>query len=466
MDLSKATSSSCPETLGLPDFHVCLLDKENQGQPSRGDRGGRGYGAYRGVRGRGGKGHNHLGHFDEGTNPSAPQRPAKSWAEVANMPSRSLIKLKYIPPLPSENPNVVELPPRSGDLGRWETCLVGYFLDKKLPYNYVKNSVSNQWKNMGLNDVSANGEGFMFFFFDNADACASVLEGGPQYVGNQLLLLKKWKRMMKLTKEYVAQIPVWLKLFNVPMEYWDFEGLSRIASHIGVPFFMDHLTSSGTKISFARVCVEVNVDSTLPQSFFVKYEDEVVEIRVEYEGIPAKCEHCKAFGHDTKKCITNQVAKLVQLQKEIGNEQDDGWKTVKTKGKKQIKVPEGIDSDAVQQDLPIHSSLPPLSTTTVEVSQHILPTRRESLIPGVNQEDSLKDLHDELLGQAQVLSPKANQIIEKVDREVLAVKTPLVNVDIALEEGIQNVTPTDSGSKKQKAAGKASGSQRKKNRLR
>lgn len=115
MDLSKATSSSCPETLGLPDFHVCLLDKENQGQPSRGDRGGRGYGAYRGGRGRGGRGHNHLGHFDEGTNSSAPQWPAKSWAEVANMPSRSLIKL--IPPLPSENPNVVELPPRSGDLG-------------------------------------------------------------------------------------------------------------------------------------------------------------------------------------------------------------------------------------------------------------------------------------------------------------------------------------------------------------
>lgn len=168
------------------------------------------------------------------------------------------------------------------------------------------------------------------------------------------------------------------------MEYWDFEGLSRIASHIGVPLFMDHLTSSSTRISFARVCVEVNVDSALPQSFFVKYEDEVVEIRVEYQGIPAKCEHCKAFGHDTKKCITNQVAKLVQLQKETDNEQDDGWKTVKTKGKKQIEVLEGIDSNAVQQDLPIHSSLPPLSTTTVEVSQRILPTRRESLIPGVN----------------------------------------------------------------------------------
>lgn len=85
----------------------------------------------------------------------------------------------------------MELPPRKEDLGKWESCLVGYFLDKKLPYNYVKNSVSSQWKHMGLSEVLANGEGFMFFCFDNADSCERVLEGGPWYVGNQLLLLKR-----------------------------------------------------------------------------------------------------------------------------------------------------------------------------------------------------------------------------------------------------------------------------------
>lgn len=131
------------------------------------------------------------------------------------------------------------------------------------------------------------GKAECFSFFDNTDSCDSVLEGGPWYVGNQLLLLKRWKRTMKLTKESVSQIPIWVKLFNVPMEYWDFEGLSRIASFIGTPLFMDHLTSSGTRISFAKVCVEVSVESVIPESFFVKCGDEAVEIRVEYQGIPA-----------------------------------------------------------------------------------------------------------------------------------------------------------------------------------
>lgn len=137
-----------------------MVDDEVQVQPTRRDRGGRGHGAYRGGRGREGRGN--LG--EGGRNPNVASLP-KTWAEVVNIPSRSPVKLRYIPLIPSENPNVVELPPRNEDLGKWESRLVGYFLDRKLPYNYVKNSVSNQWKNMGLNEVSANGEGFMFFFF-------------------------------------------------------------------------------------------------------------------------------------------------------------------------------------------------------------------------------------------------------------------------------------------------------------
>lgn len=140
------------------------------------------------------------------------------------------------------------------------------------------------------------------------------------------------------------------KLFNVPMEYWDFEGLSRIASKIGISLFMDHLTSTGTRVSFARVCVEVNVESALPQNFLVRCDDEVVEIRVEYQGIPAKCEHCKVFGHDTKKCIANQVAHLVQMQQKAENLQEDDWQAVKAKGKK--KIGETLVIDPNQQDLP------------------------------------------------------------------------------------------------------------------
>ena len=80
------------------------------------------------------------------------------------------------------------------------------------------------------------------------------------------------------------------------MEYWDDKGLSRIASKIGVPLFMDYLTSSSNRISFARVCLELNVDSELPQHFFVRCEEEVVEIKVEYQGIPTSANTVKSLA--------------------------------------------------------------------------------------------------------------------------------------------------------------------------
>lgn len=272
-------------------------------------------------------------------------------------------------------------------------------------------------------------------------------------MGNQLLLLKRWKRMMKLTKEYVSQIPMWVKLFHVPMEYWDFEGLSRIASLIGTPLFIDNLTSSGTRISFARVCVEVNVESTLPQSFFVKCEEEVVEIRVKYQGLPAKCEHCKVFGH-----------------KESENEKDEGWQIVKEKSKRKMGEPEGNGSASApsQQDSPIlqeSREQPILSSHSAPITaqpQLDLPPRK-SLIPRVNQEVPLKALHDEILGLAQVLSPKASQIIEEVEREVMEAKSPMVSMDTDIQEEEQH-NSSASGNKKKKAAGKTSESQRKKHR--
>ncbi|GMQ03516.1 hypothetical protein CsSME_00049289 [Camellia sinensis var. sinensis] len=182
--------------------------------------------------------------------------------------------------------------PVPSPLAKWESCLVRYFIDRTLPFNYIKNSAFNMWKNLGLLKVWVNDEGFIFFIFENPNSCKQVIDGGPWYIGGDLLILKKWHRMMKLTKEDQGTIPVWIKFYNVPMEFWNSEGISRIASTIGVPLFMDHLTAFGKRISFARVCVEIKANSNLPEDFFIKCAEEIVKITVEYQGVPVRCTHC------------------------------------------------------------------------------------------------------------------------------------------------------------------------------
>ncbi|XP_028066993.1 uncharacterized protein LOC114269841 [Camellia sinensis] len=134
---------------------------------------------------------------------------------------------------------------------------------------------------------------------------------------------------MKLSKDQLDKIPIWVKLFNVPMEYWDEDGLSRIASVIGEPLYMDILTAYEDRVSFAKVCVEIGIDSILPTDFLIKCEGTSIEVRVEYLLKPTKC---KVFGHADDRCIRTQVENIVQssIEQQVQNS-DEEWKTIVAK---------------------------------------------------------------------------------------------------------------------------------------
>ena len=159
--------------------------------------------------------------------------------------------------------------------------------------------------------------------------------------------------MMKLAKEKFTKIPIWVKFFNIPMEYWDPDGFSRIASAIGNPLFLDQLTARGSRLAFARVCIEIEATSKLPTYFQIWCDDEAVLIRVEYQGLPAICQHCQIFGHETAKCVSTQVAHLISLQKnteEQTTELVDEWTTVTAKGKRKVGEPEPALSPVLEEE--------------------------------------------------------------------------------------------------------------------
>ncbi|KAK0608558.1 hypothetical protein LWI29_032416 [Acer saccharum] len=184
----------------------------------------------------------------------------------------------------------------------WKNCLVGYFIEKKLPFSLVNNIAMRIWGNRGLLEVLANDKGFYFFKFSNDEACSNVLEAGPWLFAGRMVILKKWHPKLILSKDSYSKIPVWVKLFNIPHEYWNEEGLSHIASAVGKPLYADSLTESMKRISFARVCIEIDASCDLvdPFDLFIGNNldpkpGENVEILVEYQWKPKICTECKSF---------------------------------------------------------------------------------------------------------------------------------------------------------------------------
>lgn len=65
-------------------------------------------------------------------------------------------------------------------------------------------------------------------------------------------------------KEFPTTIPLWVKFPKLPMSCWGKGSLSRIASVIGVPIYADECTAKQTRISYARMLIEVNITQLLP----------------------------------------------------------------------------------------------------------------------------------------------------------------------------------------------------------
>ncbi|KAK4383265.1 hypothetical protein Sango_2792600 [Sesamum angolense] len=93
-----------------------------------------------------------------------------------------------------------------------------------------------------------------------------VIEGGPWLYLRQPIVLQKWEPGMVLRKLKHTEIPIWIKLRHLPVELWTTEGLSTIASGIGRPLYPDAITRACTRLDFTRVCVMLNVSSSLGHS--------------------------------------------------------------------------------------------------------------------------------------------------------------------------------------------------------
>lgn len=78
--------------------------------------------------------------------------------------------------------------------------------------------------------------------------------------------------------------------------------MSRIGSALGKPLFADECTTSQSRISFARLLVEIDVTQPIQYKVLIEGTDGVqFEQKVVYDWIPPYCGKCKMAGHDCNK---------------------------------------------------------------------------------------------------------------------------------------------------------------------
>ncbi|KAL0284904.1 UNVERIFIED_CONTAM: hypothetical protein Sangu_2802400 [Sesamum angustifolium] len=94
---------------------------------------------------------------------------------------------------------------------------------------------------------------------------------------------------MSLRRQKHKQIPVWIRLKHLPMEYWTEEGLSIIASGVGTPLYSDK-------------SLETALGLISPGPHMRDGKEVPTRVDIEYEWLPQRCKQCCSLGHIATAC--------------------------------------------------------------------------------------------------------------------------------------------------------------------
>ncbi|XP_059669522.1 uncharacterized protein LOC132314715 [Cornus florida] len=234
---------------------------------------------------------------------------AKFWLNVVQQGTTKM-KFEYIVPT-TETSNVIELPKEVVDEGLkfWSSYhLVGFSTHKKLPYKVVQTAVTKLGKSFGLTNTIQGENNTFIFRFKSSIEVDTILSHGPWSLAGHPFSLLKWNQLNQSHPSHLGSLPIWTKFYNIPPNYWTAKGLSYIASAVGEPFYADEATEAITKLKFARICINLNLNKPLKHEIQLKMDDSsFVDIRIEYQWLPKIYGKCRQLNHSDANCPLNYI---------------------------------------------------------------------------------------------------------------------------------------------------------------
>jgi len=183
----------------------------------------------------------------------------------------------------------------------WKLCLIGYVAGRSPGFKALQNVIVNSWKCEA--SLIMHESGWLIYKFATDADKLSILTGGPYLVYGRPLILRSMPAFFDFSYSTMHTVPVWIKFPNLPLQCWSLKCLSKIASVLGKPVQSDMLTHTMSRLSYARVLVEVNLLSDLPYSIDINLPNgSLLKQQVIYETLPRFCKQCRILGHLTSSC--------------------------------------------------------------------------------------------------------------------------------------------------------------------
>lgn len=134
---------------------------------------------------------------------------------------------------------------------------------------------------MGKMDCVGLGHDFFLIKFSQMEDHSRVLKNGPWFMSGHYLSIRRWEPNFIPSSANLSAVAVWIRLPELPIEYYEESILWDIGRAIGLFLKVDTYTVMEARGRFARLCVQVNLDETIVKTIRVGG----IRQMVQHEGI-------------------------------------------------------------------------------------------------------------------------------------------------------------------------------------
>ena len=307
----------------------------------------------------------------------------------------------------------------------WQKALIIKTFGKRMAFSFLVERVRKMWSPCGGMDCIDLGYDYYLVKFELAEDVDSILKGGPWFIGHQFLAIRQWEPEFKASTATLSSVAVWIRLPELPMEFYEPSALKKIGRAIGPVLRIDSHTASWERGRFARLCVQVNLDKPLVRKIFIGKLEQCVL----YEGINALCFSCGRIGHKLEACpyiVREQNKDQSKDQHEVHNEssdtQEEGGLKDKGKEKSQEDYGEWMVVTRKKVSNKAKPMLKPLAMDNlVDVQQTQMSAASVTKSKGTSQTDrsgkrkSLHTQHTVALKETNVMA-KSSQNLSKIGK--------------------------------------------------
>ncbi|KAK4270040.1 hypothetical protein QN277_023126 [Acacia crassicarpa] len=185
----------------------------------------------------------------------------------------------------------------------WMNSLIIKVLGAHFPTYVIRDRINRMWRPKDALKLIPLSNGYYIVSFSNKEDREYALQEGPWMIEDHYLIVQRWRPNFNPWKaDLQCIIAAWVRLPDVPFEFYNVESLRRIGNMIGKMIKVDRSTSIYDKGGFAPICVEIDLKQPLLPTYMVFGEERPII----YEGLHNVCFTCGKYGYQKHACPTIQ----------------------------------------------------------------------------------------------------------------------------------------------------------------